>query len=69
MSVVSAIWNWAARRDEVTTAANPAKGVERYPEHGRERLLKTDELARLGDALREGESIGLHIRSMKRSQL
>lgn len=59
MSVVSAIWNWAARRDEVTTAANPAKGIERYPEHGRERFLKTDELARLGDALREGESIGL----------
>jgi integrase len=59
MSVVSAIWNWAARRDEVIAAANPAKGVERYPERGRERFLKTDELARLGDALREGESIGL----------
>jgi integrase len=59
MSVVSAIWNWAARRDEITAAANPAKGVERYSEHGRERFLKTDELARLGDALREGESIGL----------
>ncbi len=59
LSVVSAIWNWAARRDEVTAAANPAKGIERYPEHGRERFLKTEELARLGDALREGETIGL----------
>jgi hypothetical protein len=30
LSVVSAIWNWAARRDEVAGAANPVKGVERY---------------------------------------
>jgi integrase len=59
LSVVSAVWNWAARRDEVTAAANPAKGIERYAEHGRERYLTTAELARLGDALREGEAIGL----------
>jgi len=59
LSVVSAVWNWAARRDEVTAAANPAKGIERYPEHGRERYLTTAELARLGDALGEGETIGL----------
>ena len=39
-------------------AANPAKGIERYAEHGRERYLTTAELARLGDALREGEMIG-----------
>lgn len=34
-------------------AANPCSGIERYPEHGRERFLTSDELARLGDALRE----------------
>jgi integrase len=59
LSVISAVWNWSARRDEVAAAANPAKGIERYAEDGRERYLTTAELARLGDALREGETIGL----------
>ena len=31
------IWHWAAARDEVTVAQNPAAGIERYPERGRER--------------------------------
>jgi integrase len=59
LALVSAIWNWAARREEVIRTANPAREVERYPEDGRERYLTSDELARLGDALREGETIGL----------
>lgn len=59
LALVSAVWNWAARRDEVAPAENPAKGIERYPEQGRERFLTSDELARLGDALREGETVGL----------
>jgi integrase len=53
LALISAMWNWAARRGEVALADNPAKGIERYPEHGRERFLTVDELARLGDALRE----------------
>ena len=52
LALISAIWNWAARRDEVALADNPAKAIERYPEHGRERYLTSEELARLGDALR-----------------
>lgn len=59
LALVSAIWNWAARRDEVALADNPAKGIERYPEKGRERFLTSEELARLGAALAEGETIGL----------
>jgi integrase len=59
LSVISAAWNWAARQGEVASANNPAKGIERYAEQGRERYLTTSELARLGDALREGETIGL----------
>lgn len=59
LALVSVIWNWAARRDEAALADNPAKGIERYPERGRERFLTTDELARLGSALAEGESVGL----------
>ncbi|MGA2639106.1 tyrosine-type recombinase/integrase [Methylocella sp.] len=53
LAIVSALWNWAAKRDEVVATANPAIGIERYPEQGRERYLTPAELARLGDALRE----------------
>lgn len=59
LSLVSAIWNWAARRDEVSLADNPAQGVERYPESRKERFLTSDELSRLGDALRLAETEGL----------
>ena len=59
IALVSSVWNWCAKRDEVAFADNPAKGIERNPEKGRERFLKPEELARLGDALREGETIGL----------
>ncbi|MGH6801355.1 MAG: hypothetical protein ACRECZ_08075 [Methylocella sp.] len=38
---------------------NPARGVERYRERRRERFLTSEELARLGDALHEGETEGL----------
>lgn len=58
-AVVSAIWTWAARRDEVALADNPARGIERYPEQAKERFLSSAELARLGDALRDAETTGL----------
>jgi integrase len=59
VSLVSAIWNWAAARDEVESGANPAKGVARYPESAKERFLSSDEFRRLGDALAQGETDGL----------
>ena len=59
LALVSAIWNWAARREEVAFADNPARAIERCAEAGRERYLTSEELARLGDALRQGETIGL----------
>jgi len=39
VALVSAVWNWAARRDEVSFADNPARAVERFSERGRERFL------------------------------
>lgn len=59
VAVLSSVWNWAARRDEVKFADNPAKGIEKNREEGRERYLTGAELARLGDVLREAETIGL----------
>lgn len=59
VALFSAIWNWAAKRDEVAAADNPARQIERYPEKGRERYLTVEELRRLGKALRDAETVGL----------
>ncbi len=58
-----AVWGraftWATSRGLVAEGVNPAKGLQKYREQGRERYLTTDELARIGDALREAEADGL----------
>jgi integrase len=81
VAVVSSVWNWAARREEVSYDANPARFVEKNPEQRRERFLTTEELGRLGDALREGETVGIewqidetkpnakHVPKMRRTKL
>ena len=60
LSVISSVWNWAAaEHEDLALPPNPARGIKHNPEEGRERYLSTDELARLGDALAEAETIGL----------
>ena len=59
IAVISAIWNWAAKREEAAFVDNPAKGIERNPEAGRERYLRSEELVRLGEALGLAEGKGL----------
>jgi integrase len=58
-----AVWGkaftWGASRGLVPDGANPTKGLQKYREQGRERFLTSDELARLGTALADGENIGL----------
>lgn len=50
---------WAEGRGLVPEGHNPARRIERYREEGRERFLTSDELSRLGDALRLAETDGL----------
>jgi integrase len=59
LSLVSAIWNWAATRNEVLLAENPAQGVERNQEQVKERFLSTEEFRRLGEAMVRAETVGL----------
>jgi integrase len=59
LALISSIWNWAARRDEVPFGGNPAKGIERNPEKSRERFLTSEEIGRLGDAIRLAETKGI----------
>ena len=57
--VISGLYSWAGRTGRVPEGVNPAKGVTRFREQGRERFLSDEELVRLGDALREAETVGL----------
>lgn len=59
LAVFGSLWSYAARVGDVEADANPVRGIERYREQGRERFLTTAELARLGAALEEGETVGL----------
>jgi integrase len=58
-----AVWSkafaWAASVGLVPEGPNPAWNIKKYREQGRERFLTSEELARLGDALREAETVGL----------
>jgi integrase len=58
-----AVWSkafaWAAGAGLVPEGQNPAKNIKKYREQGRERFLTSEELARLGEALRVGETVGL----------
>src|SRR5262249_3922144 len=59
LEVVGSLYSFAGRRKMLPLGFNPARGIEQYPEKGRERYLTGDELARLGDAVREAETAGL----------
>lgn len=59
LAVWSKLYSWAGTRGLVPDGVNPARGIEKYREQGRERFLTGEELARLGDALRLAETEGL----------
>ena len=58
--VFSALWGWAARKRKIVRQEdNPTNDLDRHRPRKRERFLSGAEFARLGDALREAETIGL----------
>lgn len=59
LAAVGSMFAWAGRQGFVPEGFNPTAGIERNPEQGRERYLSTDELERLGRALRDAETVGL----------
>ena len=59
LAVVGSLYAFAGKRKLVPAGFNPARGIDKYPEKGRERFLTADELGRLGDAIREAETVGL----------
>jgi integrase len=59
LRIMSSLFTYAGKAHLVPVGFNPCRGIEKFHEEGRERYLSTDELARLGEALREGETVGL----------
>ncbi|MEJ0092844.1 MAG: site-specific integrase [Methylocella sp.] len=59
LAVVASMYSFAAKRKFVAGGFNPAHGLEKYPEEGRERFLSIEELERLGAAIREAEVAGI----------
>ena len=57
LAVLSTAFSFAVRRGLMAT--NPTIGVDRYPVQKSERFLTNEELARLGDAIREAETDGI----------
>jgi integrase len=56
---LSGVFTYASKAGLLPEGFNPARGVDKFKEEGRERYLSTDELARLGNALRTAETEGL----------
>src|SRR5215470_12216023 len=59
LAVIGSTYSFGVKRKMVPFGTNPIRGIEKYPERGRERFLTVAELARLGDAIREAETTGL----------
>jgi integrase len=60
LAVVSAMFTFAEKRGLLPAGhVNPARGIDKFPETGRERFLTTEELERLGAAIREAETVGV----------
>jgi integrase len=59
VTLLSGLFSWASNAGQVPEDCKPAKGVSKYREEGRERYLTLEEFGRLGEALREAETVGL----------
>jgi integrase len=59
LRLLSSLFTFAAKAHAVPIGFNPCRAIEYFPEESREPYLTTSELARIGEAIREAETIGL----------
>jgi integrase len=59
LRVLSSLFTFAGKAHVVPVGFNPCRGIEYFPEEGRERYLTTQELAQIGEAIREAETVGV----------
>jgi integrase len=65
LAILGSAYTFASKRGLVPKGTNPAGEIEKYREKSRERYLTADELGRLGDAIREAETIGIERKPSK----
>ncbi len=59
VAVISSMYSFAQKHDLVPEGMSPTRGIEKYREEGRERYLTSAEMQRLGEALEQGETVGI----------
>jgi integrase len=59
VTFLGGLYTWAGKMALVPKGTNPAAGIERFKEEGRERFLSDDEIKRLGATLALAETHGL----------
>ncbi|MFG1183271.1 tyrosine-type recombinase/integrase [Xanthobacter aminoxidans] len=59
VAALSAVFTWAQRERIVPKGHNPCQGINKFREERREAFLSTEQLSRLGDAIREAETVGI----------
>jgi integrase len=59
LAVVGSMYAFAGGAGFVPQGTNPAKGIDKFKESRRERFLTSEELERLGSAIREAETTGI----------
>lgn len=59
LAIVGSMYAYAGNQGLVPEGMNPARGIERFRENGRERFLSVAELERLGAAIRKAETDGI----------
>ena len=59
LAVVGSMYAFGGKRSLVPETINPARGIEKFQEQGRERFLSSVELEKLGSALRLAETDGI----------
>ncbi|THV33214.1 tyrosine-type recombinase/integrase, partial [Rhizobium rosettiformans] len=58
MKLLAAAYSWGSKNGHIPEGLNPAQGVDLNKESARERYLTEAEMVRLGEALREAETVG-----------
>jgi integrase len=59
LAVMGSMYAFAGRVGAVPEGTNPTRKIDKFKEHRRERFLTSEELERLGSAIREAETAGL----------
>lgn len=59
LAVIASMYTFASRTGLVPEGMSPSRRIDKFKEHRRERFLTTDEIERLGAALREAETNGI----------